>query len=338
MKRGITVMLALAIWNPRASFADGGECDATAPLEAQKQAAALTDEAFRLHTEMRFFETAEKYREAARHWNRADIHLQAGVAYLSALRLLEAFHHISIAIRCGERVLSPEDMAEARNKLRRLRERLTELEIRTDEAGAEVLLNNEPWFTGAGTQKKTLIAGQYVVTVKKPGHITVLEPVLLEQGQRTIFVPTVMSEREGTIVHRRFPRWLPWTVAGVGAASLATGLGLRVRATNRMDDYEQALDTTCADGCLVSELAALDAERARAGQENVAGVSLLAVGGATLAAGLTMAFLNRPTTTRHPDAGKGTIEVVPMVTGPSAGPRVGLSVGLSVGLTASGHF
>lgn len=303
-------------------------CNAEVPLEDKKQAARLVAEAYELHTEMRFVETGEKYREALGYWDRADIHLQAGVAFLSALRLIDAHEHISTAIRCGQGLLSAADLEEAKKRMERLRARLTQLEVRVDEPGARVLINKQEWFTGAGTRQKTLLAGQYVVTVEKPGHIPVLEPVLLEKGERTVLVPTVMSERDGFIEQQRFRPWLPWTVAGVGATLAVTGVALRLHATGRINDYENELQRRCPmeEGCLVSELRDLESKRSSASRENVIGLSVLAVGSAAAATGLFMAFVNRPFTRRHPEAGKARLEVIPLISPQGAG------------VTASGRF
>jgi hypothetical protein len=319
----LLLVIAWALASPRPARAEDPPCNPGASPEAQEKARVLADEGYELVVQLRHAEAGEKYAEAARSWNRADIHNLAGVAFLNALRLLDAYEHVSEAVRCGRGLLDDEELQEAQNRLQRLQRRLTDLEVRVDEPGARVLLNKQLWFTGAGTQKRTLVAGQYIVTVEKPGYVAVLEPVVLDEGKRVIFQPTLMTERDGIIVHRRFRRWLPWTIAGAGAVMAGTGLGLRVSATGRNNDYDRALRERCAQGCLLTDLSDLEGQRARARTENVVGLGMLGAGAAALTAGLALAFINQPEISTHPDAGKAKIDVIPLIAPHSAGVSAG---------------
>ncbi len=333
---GTAVFLALFLVAGSATAqADGAPCNEETTPENRRIVQELVSDAFDLHKQMRFAETGDMYREAAKRWNRADIHLQAGVAYMSALRLLDAYEHIAEALRCGQAVLSVQDYREAENKMERLRARLAEIEVRVDEPDAEVLINNQPWFYGRDHQMKIVMSGQYVITVQKPGYIKVVEPVVLDSGDRAIVEPVVMTEAEGTILSRRWQGWLPWTIAGAGALTTVAGVVLRTTATSDIDNYETALAELCRDGCQVSEQSELAQQRSDAQRNNTIGISLIGVGAAVIVTGVTMAFLNRQTSERHPDAGKAKLQIVPMLSADGGRDQGGIDGAM---LSASGRF
>lgn len=321
----IAAALALLFW-PRPGWTqDAPACPDPGAItpEAQEKAQALLHRAFELHTEMRYEETGETYRQALRYSPDPRIHLQAGIAFLSALRLLDAHEHLTQALRCGRGVIPESELEDAERMLARLRERLGEVEVHCHEPGAKVRFNDAEWFTCAGQKTRVVMAGQYLIAVDKPGFVRVFTPVDVAAGQRVRVEPKLMSTHEATRVTRPFRPWQPWAVAGAGALFAVVGGGLEWHARTGLDAYQRDLEALCAPSCSIEEQSALQARYRRVTLENRLAVSALVLGGTALAAGVAAAFFNQPRTSLHPDAGRARIQVVPMVSEHGAGIRVG---------------
>lgn len=293
----------------------------------EERARQWAQKAHILHKDAQYREAGDSYREAIAHWNRPRYHLKAGIAYMSAMRVMDAHAHIAEALRCGEDVLSRSDLDVARTRMQRLKKHvLAEIEVQVSEPGTRVLIDNQPWFEGIGARTRTVRNGQHLLTVEKPGYVKVLEPVTLESGQRAIVRPRLLSDQEATIVTRRWQIWLPWTTVGAGLTVGALGLGFRARAMRNMGAYQRTISGLCPQKCTAAEQAPYAPQRQRAIRMNVAGWTTLSVGGAVVVTGLIMAFLNREQFSPHPDAGTADVEIVPLL------------VNDTVGVAASGRF
>lgn len=307
---------------------DAGVCN-TQPKN-KKKAIKLATRAHNLHKDAEYRRAGDTYVEAITYWNRPRYHLKAGIAYMSAMRVMDAHSHIAEVLRCGKDVLSQDELDLARKRMQRLKKYvLAEIEVDVSEPGAHVQLNGTIWFVGPGTQVRTVRNGQHVLTVEKPGHVKVFKPITLESGERAVIQPRLLSEREGTIIKRRWrQKWLPWTIAGAGLTASMVGLVLRSKAVSDMGDYQRDIRALCeqTDSCTADQQTTLSERRTRSIRMNKAGWTILPVGSVALITGLTMAFLNREESSAHPDAGKADVQIVPLM------------VENAAGLSASGRF
>ena len=105
----------------------------------------------------------------------------------------------------------------------------------------------------------------------------------------------------GETYERRFPTWVPWTVAGGGAVTLGIGVLLQFNARSLMDEYDRGVASECAvTGCDFnnpqpgSREAQLIELRDRAESRNTMSVVTLGVGAAALATGIVLLVLNEP--------------------------------------------
>lgn len=115
---------------------------------------------------------------------------------------------------------------------------------------------------------------------------------------------------------RPWPAWLPWATAGGGLAILAVGGGLYRAASNNYDEYDAQIEAQCGlAGCIGDELADLtpQLDRART-QETVSKVAFV-VGGAAIATGAVLYFLDRRASSES-----ATIDRITVI--PSLGPGV----------------
>jgi len=100
---------------------------------------------------------------------------------------------------------------------------------------------------------------------------------------------------------RRWKARTPWIVVGSGAAALAIGGTLELLAHGEYQTYNQLLQAQCPVGCgpsLPPGMQKVDASttshKTTGRIENVAGVTLMSVGGAVAIAGLVGVYLNQP--------------------------------------------
>ena len=302
----------------------------TVSPERAARASALTDQAFAAHRKLDFDRAAALYTEALEHWDRPDIRRQAGMTYFYSARLMPAYHYLLEALRCGREWIDPEDYEEARILMERLSPWFGEVEVRVtgrhdddgdDMADVRGTFDDEPWFQGAGTHRRVVVAGQHVVRVTRPGHVPAEKLVFVSPGERAVISPRLLPEAEKTIYTRRWQRWQPWAVVGAGVAVALVGGGLQWRAHDQFQEYDAALFALCqdADGCASAEQAGVQATYDSARLKNRLAVGAFVTGGLALAAGAAFVFLNQPKARRHPDAGRADLEVQPMVSPERAG-------------------
>lgn len=297
----------------RTASAQTGDCHPE-PTPAQKAAALpLIQQGYELLTQLEYEKAALLYKQALAHTPGPALHLRTGIAFFNALRIVDAHEHIQEALRCGRETLDPEQAADAERRLRVLRARLGRVTVDCQSDGAQVQLADENWFTCGGRDTRDVVAGQYEVQVTKDGHVPVQEVITVSPRQELVVTPTVMSEAESTSIIRRWPRWLPWTVAGAGVVVAAVGAGLEVDAQGRLSDSVAAVNACLPEGCSNGAIQELRVEQNSARIEHWLAMGALAAGTATLAVGVTMLFYNRAYTRVDPQAGTARVHINPIV-------------------------
>lgn len=109
----------------------------------------------------------------------------------------------------------------------------------------------------------------------------------------------------GIEVEYRWPRWIPWTVVGVGLGGGLFGVLLQVDARDRMIQYDQRVAASCAvNGCNFQNpqteqervlVAELNAQRESAERRHTISLVTMAGAGAAFVTGVVLVVLNRPT-------------------------------------------
>jgi len=110
-------------------------------------------------------------------------------------------------------------------------------------------------------------------------------------------------------VHYPIDPRVPWTIAGVGVASLIGGFALHQVALTDQDRYDQIVSEQCASGCdgLPPQAAALEH---RAQTEDRVSLGLLVAGGVVAIAGMVWSeAFNRPTFELVPTRGGASASV-----------------------------
>ncbi|WP_437797531.1 hypothetical protein [Sorangium sp. So ce693] len=288
--------------------------------EERKQAALeLFMQGRDLHRRMVLGDAKKKYEEALALWEHPDLRFYLGrVLKMMGMPLL-AYENLRLSLRWGPASLDPEDREEARALMKELVEReLAVVEMRCDEPGAEVLLDGKPWFVGPGSARRFVTPGEHVVSARKEGYFPLVEPVVVLAGVQASGVLKLSAD--GIVTVRRWSAWKPWAVVGVGAGLGLAGAVLRWQADEHLEEAERQFEGTCASGC-----APTTDTTSRATTESHVATGLFIAGGATLAAGAILVFLNMPRTYRTEDEGGVELRIVPAASGAAAGLSARLS-------------
>src|SRR6185436_10624264 len=108
-------------------------------------------------------------------------------------------------------------LEEVRERIRVLEtQRLARIEARSDEPGADVRLDGQPWFRGAGSQSMLVTPGTHYIGATKPGYTQTTASVVVAAGEQ--YRVTLRMVVDHLIETRRWSVWMPWSVVAAGAA------------------------------------------------------------------------------------------------------------------------
>ena len=154
--------------------------------------------------------------------------------------------------------------------------------------------------------------GQIVAT--RTGYLTQTLPLVLVPGKATRTEVDLVELGTTTRLERRWPTWKPWVVVGAGAALALIGVPLQLASASNARAYDDEFGTTCPTGCggagQPESVPSRQSLERTSRLQNVAAISLFAVGGATAIAGIVGVFLNQP---RAVTPSEDRVRVVPRV-------------------------
>ncbi|MEO8840172.1 MAG: PEGA domain-containing protein [Kofleriaceae bacterium] len=279
---GLTSTRALADDKPWAA----GVSEAT-----QKAAFALYDEGNKAFANAEYKPALETYTKALALWDHPQIRYNIAVCLINLDRTVEALDNLEQAMRFGPTPLGPELWNQGQSYKKLLSARVAEIQVDA-EPGASVSLDGKPLDT---TQRRVL-SGDHQIVVEKPSYQTETRAVRLNGGDHVTIKIELKPMAVARTLHRRWVRWLPWTVLGGGVIVAAVGTPVLIAAGSSYDRYDAAVRTDCLHGCIAGQPSTqhvADLE-AHAKLENNVAVSLFAVGAATAASGFVMVILNQP--------------------------------------------
>ncbi len=276
------------------------------------------------------------YREAIGHWDHPAIQFNIAQCLIQLDRPLEAYAALSKALRYGQAPHSPSHYRQALGYKKLLLGRLAWLTVRCSVPGARVTVNGKDWFVGPGEEKRLVLPGRHQILAAKKKFVTSTRRVVVMPGKvevvKLVLVPMTVVGAGGvrTETKRRWKRWMPWTVLGVGAAVALAGLPLALKSRSESDAFDSYIKATCTQpaeggdlpGCLVSTIPASVYDHQSAGETySKASIAVFAVGGAAVVAGIVLVILNRgrlvevegEDPSNPPKSGAGTVMVLPVV-------------------------
>ncbi len=307
----------MAIVLLHATVAVADERPSDAPWEAgvnprtRAKAQALFEEGNVLFAQQAHAPALAKYKAAIVLWDHPLIRLNMAITEVRLDRVLEAAEDLEAALRYGA---APFDEIEYRKALAQqtlIAGRVGRIQASCTEPGAQVLLDGAQWLTCPGRGSRPVLAGPHVLLGEKAGYLTVSRRVTVAGGDTAIEALTFVPLDQAITYTHPTPRWIPWTVAGGGAAVTLGGIAIAVSATRQMKRFDAAFAKRCAMSCEadLSDVPDLKRTKDAAETKSTIAVPMMIAGGATLVAGVVWAtWFNRarrvmPTLEVYPEGG-----------------------------------
>jgi len=287
--RSLLVVIALA----GVAYADDKPWAKDVPADKQHDALAIYQKGNGFFEQAQYKEAYEQYRTAIALWDHPAIRYNAAICLFNMDRPVEAYENLLAALRFGEAPLGGDLYKQGLNYKKLLASQVAELEVQSEDAGADVSLDGKHLFDAPGAASlhvTTKDTHQLVAT--KPGYETEKRALQLKPGAKTTLVIKLKPLPAGRRLVRRWPKWTPWAVLAGGAAVGLAGGGVWLDARAKFDAYNDDVAATCSSGCY--ESAAQKALKDRAYREAGVSYGVLALGGAGLVADFVMIVLNQP--------------------------------------------
>jgi hypothetical protein len=227
-----------------------------------------------------------KYTEAIALWDHPVIRFNMAVTLVRLDRFLEAAEAIDRSLRFGrEPFPTTEQHRQALDYQKLIARQVGTVEATCSQAKVDVALDGQRWFTCPGTQQRRVLAGKHLVVAEASGHFTRSLRVDVTGG--AVSNVRVELQRIDTVGQLEYPtrRWIPWSVAGGGAAIGLGGLLVWLAGRDQLTQYRENFLQACPQGCDLDGEPALRDQRDSALFKGKVGASLMFVGVAALAGG-----------------------------------------------------
>ena len=253
-----------------------------------------------------FARAAEKYVAALSKWKHPRFYYNLAAAQIGLGQEVEARESLEKALAHGAEPLGEAEFKEAQKKLQDVTHQLGRIRVTCQTPGAEVTLDGVTLFTGPGIHEGWVKAKAYELTAKKAGYLSEARRVTVSAGQIQDIELKLVTLGQATDASRRWAVWKPWAVVAGGGAIAAAGAVLHALAARNFNAYDDAfLQLSCASpseeqptpGCKRGQIpAALSDKLDLAKRQQSIAVGAYIAGGASLATGIVLLYVNRPRT------------------------------------------
>jgi hypothetical protein len=270
----------------------------------------LFEQALDKHHQFLRGDAMELYEQALALWDNPDIRWNLALVLEDLGQYMRAHDQLEDTLRWGA-ALGAERLRDVRDRMRELEtRRLARIEASSDEPGADIALDGQPWFHGAGHQSALVKPGGHYVAARKAGFFPVTRSVSVTAGQAARVVLPMDADR--LLETRRWSAWKPWVVISAGAVVTAVGAGLERQAIVQRNTAAKSFADHCDSpkGCTPARF---PAGYDRAVTDNRIAIGALVGGGTALVVGLTMAWINQLQVHRTEARAPGPIEVTPIL-------------------------
>jgi hypothetical protein len=236
----------------------------------------------------------EKYKAAIAIWDHPKIRFNMAVVLIRLDRILEAADALDGALRYGAQPFGTDLYQRVLDDQQLVSGRVGDIEASCTQAGVHVLLDGKPWFTCPGTQKQRVLAGEHLVLGEGKELMTVSQRIVVTGGKTSTQAMNLIPIESAVKLEYHYPRWIPYTIAGTGAAVALGGLGFYFAGTSQMDKFQADFAMQCPSGCKadLSDQPLLADERDSAKLKGTIGIGMMVGGGAIAIGGAIMAIYN----------------------------------------------
>jgi hypothetical protein len=266
------------------------------PHATQDAANDLFADANLLFAQQQHAPAVEKYRAAIAIWDHPMIRYNLAVTLIRLGQALEAWEQLSSALRYHDKPFSKERYEQALDYKQLLEAQLGDIEVGCAQAGVKITLDGKLWFECPGAQRVRVVAGPHALVAEHPRFVTRAHRFIVTGGATTTENVALQTLEEAVVYEYPYRRWIPWTVAGGGAAVAGSGLLVWLAGRSRSNDARERSTALCPAGCTDAELAAAgipdDFDAARlAGR---IGISLMVAGALAGVTGAFFGIRNQP--------------------------------------------
>jgi len=291
-------------------------------LEVRARAREAFLEGNRLFQIPLFSRAVEKYREALDQWKHPAFYFNLALAEINLGQYLEARNDLERAMQHGPEPLRGERYAEAKKQLVEVERHLGRIRVTCPTPGAEVSLDGVTLFSGPGEREIWVSPTAHEVTAKKPAYATQSRRLTLAAGaqERLSLSPRKLVE------DRPWATWKPWAVVATGVVVAGAGGVVHALSARDFDAYDRGFGglPCAAMGCTEQQIGStLNSRLDRARLEQKIAIGGYVAGGAVLAAGVALVYMNRPHVMERDDTSPGGgIAVLPMISTDMLGVQV----------------
>ncbi|MGE5187282.1 MAG: hypothetical protein ACM31C_34780 [Acidobacteriota bacterium] len=251
----------------------------------------------------RYADALESYQKAIAAWDHPAIRFNIVRCLIQLERTVEASDNLALALKYGSAPLQEAVYSEALAYQKLLANQIGELEVSCTQPDVQITLDGKRLATCPASSARRLVPGEHQLVATKNGFLTKSLDVIVLGGKHQKVSVALDPLEKAARLERRWPVWVPWVVFGGGAATLALGGALELKARSDIDTFDSQIAHDCAMlACDPNQLSSLDSTARLEGR--LAAVTM-AAGAASAIAGGVMLYLNRARTV-YP-----TVEVVP---------------------------
>jgi hypothetical protein len=163
--------------------------------------------------------------------------------------------------------------------------------------------------------------GRHQLVATGPGLVPDTRQVAVSQGERVRHVLAPLPIEESMIrTERRWAVWKPWAAVGASAVFFAGAAYFDHTSSQEFDRFDRAFSQRCGDGCGDAVVPAAWVEDLhRAETEQRIALTLYVTGGAVLATGAVLVFLNRERIIRVSADDAADVALLPVLSPRGAG-------------------
>ncbi len=293
----------------------------------QEVALTLFNEGGDLLENSLFPKAVEKYREALEHWKHPAIYYNLALALVNLDQPLEMYDALEQSMKFGPAALDGDEKFDrAKGYLLLVSKQIGNVEYTLDVQGASLVVDGKEVFTGPGTYKARVGAGEHTIVARAEGYTPVPLTVKILGGTTSAITIPMYTDADLTGKSQLMPTWVPFSVLGTGVVVAAVGAFMHNSAKTNFSDYDAAIarcaTTDPSGGCSTLPSGVADMKSTAESRQNLA-IAAYAVGGLAIAGGVVLVILNRPKTFRIDPTANSDLAITPVISPTQAGFSLG---------------
>lgn len=284
--------------------------------EAQKGAAKKQlDAGNALFLDKKYSAALEKYKAAVGEWDHPAIRFNIVRCLIQLDKPVEASDNLKLALKYGAAPLEEAVYSEALAYEKLLANQIGDLSVSCAQPAVTISLDGQPLASCPAKETRRVAPGPHQLVATGKGLLTKTVDVVVIGGKSQEVTVKLDPLRAGARIEHHWSTWVPWVVFGSGFGIAAIGAALDLSAASDMDSYDRTVAQNCStlacpdDDPRIAPVAHLEG---RAETKSTIAVGIMIAGGATIAAGAVMLYLNRGREVYPTTVEKLTPSVTPM--------------------------